>query len=86
MASNSAGQKSSAVTYIEATTVSMASVVGIVFGVIFGVALLLVVGFFVYKRIQGDDDDDYDEPDGANDVFIGEHTDHRNDDKIEYRP
>jgi len=87
VATNSAGSERSAVVFIEATTVSMASVVGIVFGVIFGVAFLLVLGFFAYKKFSGDeDDDDYDEQDGANDVFIGEHhTDHRKDETIDYR-
>ena len=31
----------------------MASVVGIVFGVIFGIALLLVVAFMVIKKMKG---------------------------------
>ena len=32
---------------------SVASVVGIVFGVIFGIALLLVVAFMVIKKMKG---------------------------------
>ena len=68
-ARNSAGERNSAVTYIDASeyshfdftfsmitsaaTVSMASVVGIVFGVIFGVAFLLVVAFLIYKKTKG---------------------------------
>ena len=34
-------------------SVSVASVVGIVFGVIFGIALLLVVAFMVIKKMKG---------------------------------
>jgi len=77
-ASNLAGSVYSEIVQIETASVSAASVVGIVFGVIFGVAALLVIGIMVIKRIRdGDDDgDDYDDgDDGANDVMIGDQYD-----------
>jgi len=78
VAENKAGTVQGNPVSISVGSVSVASVVGIVFGVIFGIALLLVVAFMVIKKMKGDDDDDdgYDgEDDGANDVMIGDQND-----------
>jgi hypothetical protein len=74
IAKNEVGQTKGTPEKISVGSVSVASVVGIVFAVIFGVACLGVVGFIVYKKMS---DDEYDEEhdafdDDANDVQIGE--------------
>jgi len=73
VAKSSAGEAMGSPVEITTGSVSVASVVGIVFGVIFGVALLCVIGFMAIKRMNGGSEDDYDEDDDdAADVMISD--------------
>lgn len=76
-ATNTAGTVSGDATMISIGSVSVASVVGIVFGVIFGVALLGVLGYILVTKLAGGDagsnyaDSEVFE-DGQADVMIGD--------------
>jgi len=76
-ASNSAGTAVGEATMISIGSVSVASVVAIVFGVIFGVALLGVLGYILVTKLAGGEtDSQYADSevfeDGQADVMIGE--------------
>jgi len=74
VAKNSAGTATGIPVEITIGKVSAASVIGIIFGVIFGIALLALIVFMVLKKLGGvESNSEYDEDaDDANDVMIGE--------------
>ncbi|CAG5109768.1 Oidioi.mRNA.OKI2018_I69.chr2.g4260.t1.cds [Oikopleura dioica] len=79
-ARNEAGQSEGEPTFIGVGSLNIASVVGIVFAVIFGVALIGIIAFVIFKKVTGGDSDSYvDEnevfDDEGNDVAMGESYD-----------
>ncbi|CBY31626.1 unnamed protein product [Oikopleura dioica] len=71
-ARNEAGTSTGEPVFVGVGSLNIASVVGIVFAVIFGVALIGIIAFVIFKKVTGADSDSYM---GENEVFDDEGND-----------